>query len=98
MNVQTNNIKAMNNGILLEFENYQMSAIVGNYSKDEVITGISRMLKIDAERISQLSASTSYGIYAVDNTIEFNKRTKGLKFLKTLNVPFAFEVKYIKSI
>ena len=38
---------------------------VPNFSKENVLVGMRKILKVDEENIVQLSASTSYGIYGI---------------------------------
>jgi len=54
--------------ILIETNNNgKFGIVVDNFSKENVLNALNRILKIDIDNIIQLSASMSYGIYGIKN-------------------------------
>jgi len=81
-------------GILIEIDDFLVSTEVENFSKENVIGGISKLTKFKKENIEQLSASMNGGIYALKKHVA-NNRVKEIKEFSCDEFPFVFDVKYI---
>ena len=84
-----------NCGILIEIDGFLSATNVENFSKENVIGGISKLTKFKKANIVQLSTSMSGGIYALKKPVANNK----VKLIIDLfgEYPLVFEVKYINN-
>jgi len=88
----------MKPAIILNMENYPSALIipVDDYSKDSVINAISKATGIATTNIVQLSASVSYGIYALKSYVSSDLIE--MKDYRSVECPFCFEVRYGKIV
>jgi hypothetical protein len=82
--------------IIVETSNGNFIVQVPNFSKENCIEGLKKVIKVDTDNIVQLSASTSYGIYGVKEIYPTAKELfiSTSPFFYTNEYPLYFIVKY----
>jgi hypothetical protein len=81
--------------IIVETNNGNFIVGVPNFSKENCIEGLKKVIKVDTENIVQISASTSYGIYGVKEIYPSAKELfNSTPLFSTNEYPLYFIVRY----
>jgi hypothetical protein len=83
------------NAILFETKHKdKIAVVVENYSKENVLNALSKNLGVDINNIEQLSASMSYGIYAIKMGMFTGESVQSRTYMDT-KYQLTFNVEYI---